>query len=432
MINAGYSGSGELYGKPASFWNEFRIWQELISKIAWWKQVADRGPAYFGGPSDQMTAIKNVYGVSMRFPQTPDCAPTSFSGLILWLDAADKSTIITNGSSVTRWKNKSKNGGDAIANAGVVWNATGSGNGKPALLFKNNEWLNGDITLNGNSVTTFCVFNMSGASRAFARTLSFGKKNMGPFHVNSDYNNNEHFGVLRAGGTNLMQDRNNVWTVKPITFDKAQLSTTWINGASSNISVNGDSPTSTGSNGPFNINCYTIGNNIATDDPNGPFYGSISEIIVFNVALSISEIKSVEGYLAWKWGIEVTLPNAHPYKFAAPGKPRPPITPVSATGQINIGDVGMPPGHIFPEPYGLIVSTSLGGSTFNTVRDGIKNGTNYEITVTSNTGAKVTTPLLAINTDGGFYTTMNTPTNMRNAFPMPPTRSLAISISPIY
>jgi hypothetical protein len=225
-----------------------------------------------------------------------------------------------------------------------------------------------------------------------------------------------------------MQDRNNVWSVNQIDLDRVQLSTSWIDGATSNIAINGNAPVTVGSGGAFTINGYTVGNNIATDDPNSPLYGSISEIVVFNIALSKGQRQQIEGYLAWKWEIQAQLPSSHPYKNSAPGKTLPPVT---VTGQINIGDVGMPPGHIYPEPYGLIVSTSVGGSSFNTIRNGIKAGTSYEITVTSNTGAKVTTPLTAINTDGGFYTTMNTPINMKTTFPIPPTRSLAISISPI-
>jgi hypothetical protein len=42
-----------------------------------------------------------------------------------------------------------------------------------------------------------------------------------------------------------------------------------------------------------------------------PLTGTISEILVFNTALSNSDREHIEGYLAYKWGI--TLPSAHPY-----------------------------------------------------------------------------------------------------------------------
>ena len=424
MLNAGYSGSGELYGKPASFWNEFRTWQELTAKIAWWKQVADRGPAYFGGPSDQMTAIKNVYGVSMRFPQTPDCAPTSFPGLEIWYDGADPNgngVIPANGAPVNTWVNKANTGKN---------NATSIRT--PATYSTTNRGL----VFNGASLYATNYPSYPGAETIFMVFNNPNPNSFNRFLISSNYGGRS----FDSGGTG--RGKNSVGFSSPGTqwgaatpdgsypSGTTALSTGVVQNGGTTVYINGGSPYTGPANYIHGTSTYLGG--FASPPYDQAYRGYGMEIIIFNTVLPISQIKSIEGYLAWKWGIEATLPNSHPYKFAAPGKPRPPITPVSATGQINIGDVGMPPGHIYPEPYGLIVSTAFGGASFNTVRNGIKNGTNYEITVTSNTGKKITTPLTAINTDGGFYTTMNTPTNMRNEFPIPPTRSLAISISPVY
>ena len=48
------------------------------------------------------------------------------------------------------------------------------------------------------------------------------------------------------------------------------------------------------------------------------FDGTIYEMVCFNRALSTEERQKVEGYLAWKWGIEASLPVEHPYSSAAP------------------------------------------------------------------------------------------------------------------
>jgi len=48
----------------------------------------------------------------------------------------------------------------------------------------------------------------------------------------------------------------------------------------------------------------------------GYLQGQIYEMIVYNTALTNNQRQSIEGYLAWKWGI--TLVNTHPYYSAPP------------------------------------------------------------------------------------------------------------------
>jgi hypothetical protein len=45
----------------------------------------------------------------------------------------------------------------------------------------------------------------------------------------------------------------------------------------------------------------------------GYFKGTVYEIVVYSVALTESQRKLVEGYLAWKWGVQTSLPASHPY-----------------------------------------------------------------------------------------------------------------------
>lgn len=49
-----------------------------------------------------------------------------------------------------------------------------------------------------------------------------------------------------------------------------------------------------------------------------PLVGDYAELLIFNSILSIANRQLVEGYLAWKWGLETNLPSDHPYKNAAP------------------------------------------------------------------------------------------------------------------
>ena len=43
------------------------------------------------------------------------------------------------------------------------------------------------------------------------------------------------------------------------------------------------------------------------------------EIIFYNQYLGSNDRQTVEGYLAWKWGLQSQLDASNPYKSAAPG-----------------------------------------------------------------------------------------------------------------
>lgn len=55
-------------------------------------------------------------------------------------------------------------------------------------------------------------------------------------------------------------------------------------------------------------------------DPNDgrSWYGAVGEVIMTDGSESTAVQEKIEGYLAWKWGLEADLPVGHPYKSAAP------------------------------------------------------------------------------------------------------------------
>jgi hypothetical protein len=48
------------------------------------------------------------------------------------------------------------------------------------------------------------------------------------------------------------------------------------------------------------------------------YVGSIHELIFYDNRLPFTDYQRVEGYLAWKWGIQSNLPTYHPYYSNAP------------------------------------------------------------------------------------------------------------------
>jgi hypothetical protein len=55
----------------------------------------------------------------------------------------------------------------------------------------------------------------------------------------------------------------------------------------------------------------------------GNTQANFAEVMVFNRDLALDEIQILEGYMAWKWGIQSKLPVGHPYVGAPPGMPLP-------------------------------------------------------------------------------------------------------------
>jgi len=52
--------------------------------------------------------------------------------------------------------------------------------------------------------------------------------------------------------------------------------------------------------------------------PGRSWKGAYSEFIFTDGTESLATKQQIEGYLAWKWGLEANLPITHPYKTSAP------------------------------------------------------------------------------------------------------------------
>ena len=48
------------------------------------------------------------------------------------------------------------------------------------------------------------------------------------------------------------------------------------------------------------------------------WHGDIAEQVFVPDDVTTDTRQKIEGYLAWKWGLEANLPSGHPYKDAAP------------------------------------------------------------------------------------------------------------------
>ena len=60
----------------------------------------------------------------------------------------------------------------------------------------------------------------------------------------------------------------------------------------------------------------------------------LAELVVFNTGLSLTNRQLIEGYLAWKWGLQGNLPITHPYYSATPS------AGVASAGNMNVDYLG--------------------------------------------------------------------------------------------
>jgi len=111
--------------------------------------------------------------------------------------------------------------------------------------------------------------------------------------------------------------------------------------------------------------------------------GDIAELLVFSGTLSPADRQEIEGYLAWKWGFQASLPDGHPYKSAPPASytTKLPVTSggtgvqTCATGQIliasgaDVAEFTTPDGaRVYNSAAETITTNTLTALTFNSER----------------------------------------------------------------
>lgn len=270
---------------------------------------------YTKGPQDagtQANAMQMCYGVSQApNPVKPDCSmlPIPLTTVALWLDAADIATITVDGSSVIQWSDKSGNGNNSTSASGT-YNANGINN-KGTIT---NPKISGPISNSGNSnVSIFIVATLANTGGNYDNLLALNSSNITNYYAPGSlfiayYGSTNPPGFYAFMNGNLSTNFK-YRTNAPFIFETVQ------NGRTGSTYGNGNSFGDVQTPGnTFNYSNYYIGECIG-----GPAWlGNVSEVIICNTALSPTDRQKVEGYLAWKWGIQTNLPRSHPYASQAP------------------------------------------------------------------------------------------------------------------
>ena len=246
--------------------------------------------------------------------------PLAIAGLSLWLDGQDirgTGAAYPTGSTVTTWTDKSGNQRNATASSGGV-SYTMTFGIYPGLVFTNSQYLLGNISITGNTLSIFSMFSLANQGTGGAGRL-IGLAATGQ----NDYNSGSYMGLLRQGGTSFGPYRNGTFTGNTVSYDTPTIMEAWYDGTNQFSIINGGlTPLSNAFSGNFSISSYAVANNTNLGDiPNGPLYGSIGEVIVYNISPTQSQRQLIEGYLAWKWGRQASLAAGHPYQTVVPMYP---------------------------------------------------------------------------------------------------------------
>jgi hypothetical protein len=221
--------------------------------------------------------------------------------------------VTANGQPIGQWRDKSGNGRNGTA-TGTFQYVANSINRLPSINFPgvNNTYIRGNVSITGTTFTAFSVAITRSNTSLYSRILSLGVVGT------VDYLAATYAAALLIYiGPTLLSTRNGVNTPSlAISYGIPYLNGCLYDGTNMYISVNGTLSSGVASTGTFNIVNYQLGNTFGGEAD--PYSGFIGEVIIYSTALTNNQRQQVEGYLAWKWGLQGNLPANHPNKNVPP------------------------------------------------------------------------------------------------------------------
>ncbi len=266
-----------------------------------------------------------------------ECVTTPAApNLFLWL-RADVGVTLTGGK-VSAWADQSGNNYNAVqpteaSRPTVTANAQ---NSLPAITFDGStQRLRFPTTTAVTSFTTFAVYKLTAA-------LNYGGGTFYPFafgdtaNVTGGYTGIE-IGSASAGNADTFDvfggfSNDARATLTGLSASGAASSyrvISWTSASTNQTKVFSDGNPAAMSNTGADIAWnFTLGSGSESDfgaigncpGGAGPSFVAVNhaELIVYRTVLADAARQQIEGYLAWKWGLQAKLPAGHPHKNAAP------------------------------------------------------------------------------------------------------------------
>jgi hypothetical protein len=258
------------------------------------------------------------WGISSSFQ------PTSISGLSLWLDGADQSSMTLAGSNVTQWRDKSGNARHATA-SGTPTLSTAVFSARPSVLFNGSSYFLGNISITGSTFTAFAVVQLTTLPTTVSRDMRVVSL---AATGQNDWNAVERVSAINAQygayPNTFATYRNSNYRgyIGTIASNTAYITSTQYTGTDALIFLNATQGTSLNPlSGNFAISQYCIGNQVAVTTEY--LQGYVGEILIYTSSLTTDQRQQVEDYLSRKWNVSLSrtilnLPSSHPFRLAPP------------------------------------------------------------------------------------------------------------------
>jgi hypothetical protein len=232
--------------------------------------------------------------------------PTTITSLNLWLDAQDPTTIATSGSVITSWADKS---GRSLAAVPIGINVPlYNSSYLPYVDFNASQSL---AVANWGYTTGWSVFVCMKTVILNPRWLISPYPDANLIMMGMAEGTSKIFNAYLPGAPSDVTGAHIEYTSAQDTNDGASAFAWWRDGTLQTL-------TETSAGVPANPTASLgIGGNIDGSADIGGQY-QIYEILVFNTYLLSAERQIIEGYLAWKWGLETNLPTNHPWRYSEP------------------------------------------------------------------------------------------------------------------
>lgn len=305
--------------------------------------------------------------------------PRAFGDCRLWVDASDPSTVTLGaGSVVTSVTDKTSNGYVFSNGAGYTYNVTKFNTSYPSFY-------NTAATSLIGSNTSFAIGRPCTVALVDQITVSTN----GTFVPLGNATTPGTTGTLyiqfsNFAGTLYRQQMSSGLLIQSAAASAIGINVCQFNGASSLGFQNGSQILS-GNTGPATSMTGCVLGRFSNGS--SAFTGHICEVIFYAGLLTTSQRQGLEGYLAWKWGIQSSLVATHPYKTFRPTVR--PIIPIEIATPEYWFDAA--------DPFAIVSS----GTTLTTLSNkGTARGSNFATASGTITTGSGTTPQNGLNVLG--------------------------------
>jgi hypothetical protein len=391
----GYNFTASMF---SGYLDDFRIYNGVLSPAQVWMIYNNTMTPTSSSPLYLQTNSYPCYNPQLPLLQNPTLSQTQInpvvtqnSGLIAWFDA---STIgLSDGVNVTSWQSRS---------SGYTFSSTGT----VSPVYRTNK-INGLGCVNlvgANCTMSIPSFSIGQTMSVFmvSQSLSTGTlpyQNGAFLEQGSDAGLGKGFYLLPAGGHSFAIHNGSTSIGTGPTYTAIPVNTisidAGINPDPSNTNYityykNGTASSSTSSISTTTTTIDTLYLNNRLQNA-----ANIAEIMIFNIALTASQRREVEGYLAVKWGISSLLPTTHPYY----------------TGNYSIGQLQYIMSSAFSTSLncqlcvysGSMIQVSSYGTNFTTIPSSVMIASNAFSAVSSSGQYMVVCIVTALSSTGPVY-----------------------------